>query len=560
MPRQARRIAKPRNPPVRCKKCDYPLWNLRSRSCPECGAAFKPSDFVFVPNTVKFLCPHCGQTYFGTGTNGHLVPSHFNCVTCTQPIDMDSMLVLPADGVAEKSTTPLTIPWTDGKRDGVGVFKRWIRTIGLVVGVPMRVGRAITPSHGVTSPLMFSLATTAFVAIIGAVAWLAILVLLPGSVLFVFGGRHSGGPSLVDVLKFFAYFFGFIAGLIVAMQVMVLLWALSAHAILRMTGKTHAGLRGTLASMYFASGASIFYLVPCIGMYGLAQIWSIISGTCILHASQRVGGFRAACATLAFPLLIVAAFASGYSWLVWTSTQYTPSSYTSSTPIAPGSPASVQFETRLLVAAMKTYAVINHRSYPKHALDLAAGPTALFDPQKFVADAMSVVGCPSGAPGITLDAFIASDLHGRRVIADAAAAALPPDVLAHRVGDYIFTYHGINPSRSGSVGGTDQLWIVVFVPDPSAANNPTLTGAVVVGLVDGSVQGIGLTDWPMAVQRQNALRASFGLALLPEDMSTITPSTPLTASTQPAAPSSPPPYSPPSSPSQPIGSPTNGQP
>lgn len=28
--------------PMRCKRCDYPLWNLRDRKCPECGKPFAP--------------------------------------------------------------------------------------------------------------------------------------------------------------------------------------------------------------------------------------------------------------------------------------------------------------------------------------------------------------------------------------------------------------------------------------------------------------------------------------------------------------------------------------
>ena len=44
---------------MRCKTCDYRLWNLSSRHCPECGAQFSPSEHDFVPNSVSFHCPHC---------------------------------------------------------------------------------------------------------------------------------------------------------------------------------------------------------------------------------------------------------------------------------------------------------------------------------------------------------------------------------------------------------------------------------------------------------------------------------------------------------------------
>ena len=35
-----------------CKSCNYPLWNINTRQCPECGAPFKPSDFQFALNEV----------------------------------------------------------------------------------------------------------------------------------------------------------------------------------------------------------------------------------------------------------------------------------------------------------------------------------------------------------------------------------------------------------------------------------------------------------------------------------------------------------------------------
>ena len=67
---------------MRCKQCDYRLWNLTARRCPECGTPFLPSEFEFVPNSVQFCCPHCGQAYYGTDAKGHLVPPAFTCGRC----------------------------------------------------------------------------------------------------------------------------------------------------------------------------------------------------------------------------------------------------------------------------------------------------------------------------------------------------------------------------------------------------------------------------------------------------------------------------------------------
>ncbi|MCH7792622.1 MAG: zinc-binding dehydrogenase [Planctomycetes bacterium] len=87
---------------MHCKHCDYALWNLRDRICPECGNAFLPSEYEFVPNSIRFCCTECGQDYYGVDDKGHLVPTEFDCVRCGSPQRMDDMLVLPTEGVTEE--------------------------------------------------------------------------------------------------------------------------------------------------------------------------------------------------------------------------------------------------------------------------------------------------------------------------------------------------------------------------------------------------------------------------------------------------------------------------
>ena len=63
---------------MRCQNCNYTLWNLTTRECPECGTPFLPSAQDFQPNSVRFCCPGCDQDYYGTSPRGHLVPSAFS--------------------------------------------------------------------------------------------------------------------------------------------------------------------------------------------------------------------------------------------------------------------------------------------------------------------------------------------------------------------------------------------------------------------------------------------------------------------------------------------------
>src|ERR1044071_4725792 len=112
---------------MKCKPCGYSLWNLRTRQCPECSAPFQPSEFEFVPNTVRFCCPHCGQQYFGTDEKGHLKPPLFDCVTCHQRVHMDEMVIEPAAGMAEDQTRAERMPWLE--RNEPGPVKAWFAMI-----------------------------------------------------------------------------------------------------------------------------------------------------------------------------------------------------------------------------------------------------------------------------------------------------------------------------------------------------------------------------------------------------------------------------------------------
>ena len=119
---------------MRCKACDYPLWNLRARQCPECGLPFRPDEFEFRPNSVCFCCPHCNQSYYGTDAHGHLEPPAFNCVTCGRHVVMNEMVLLPAEGLDEKHTKAAVNPWLERHREGW--WRSWFRSIGQALASP----------------------------------------------------------------------------------------------------------------------------------------------------------------------------------------------------------------------------------------------------------------------------------------------------------------------------------------------------------------------------------------------------------------------------------------
>ena len=121
--------------------------------------------------------------------------------------------------------------------------------------------------------------------------------------------------------------------------------------------------------------------------------------------------------------------------------------------------------------------------------------------------------------GVTLSQFQRQGTAAQTATAARAAADLPANVTAHRLGDYVFTYHGVDLS------GDPALWIVVISPDPDL--NPGGQD-VICASRDGSVQRVTKEMMPRMLSQQNTIRAQAGLAPL-ADPSTVTHDQPAVA-------------------------------
>ena len=110
----------------------------------------------------------------------------------------------------------------------------------------------------------------------------------------------------------------------------------------------------------------------------------------------------------------------------------------------------------------------------------------------------------------------------RNDIAQRARDALPEDVIAHRVGDWVFTYHGMDP-----VSADSQLWIAVASPDPGC--NPALSQWPTLNAITADGQMTQTHNWDQqgVLANQNRLRKANGLPPLPHP-STVTHSSPAT--------------------------------
>ncbi|MCH7995774.1 MAG: YIP1 family protein, partial [Planctomycetes bacterium] len=260
---------------MQCRNCGYRLWNLPSRKCPECGIEFKPSEFKFTPNSIRFCCPHCEQPYYGTDPNGHLVPQAFACASCGQSIHMDDMILQPAENVEEERTVGLEMPWL--RKDRLGFWRRWFRTVGWALVRPQQLMRLTPARDPENSAWIFALFTSLLILLVAT---------LPIS-FAVFIGAVASGPAG------WARGGGLCCGILVVGPILtaigLLLWGAITHGLLRLSGPTEHALERTCQALCYSSGANIVTAIPCMGFY-VGWIWWLVGAVLMVKEGQRVGG------------------------------------------------------------------------------------------------------------------------------------------------------------------------------------------------------------------------------------------------------------------------------
>jgi hypothetical protein len=480
---------------MRCQTCDYPLWNLRSRTCPECGAPFLPSAFDFVPNSVRFCCPDCGQDYYGTSERGHLVPDSFNCVKCGRATRMDEMVLLPTEGVREEQTRVDVVPWLDRSR--VGFLKGWLGTIWMVLFKPGRLAAALPTEGGLGSAAWFALLTSTLFGLLGGTIFFVPLLLSGAGA----GGLFAAAGPLI----------GFVIGVPITVITCLAIWSAAAHGLLRITGKTSHGISRTAICFCYASAAGFLAAIPCLGIYfvPVTWVWPSIAGAVMLTRAQRVSGVRASFASVTAPLVVsvsvVALFVVMISSLRGSLTTAYSAVMTARAPAA----------TTSVTSALRAYAAANNGAEPPHALALLA------DNHVILAD-LYLQGMPMTPAETTVASFAVADVPGmqapeRSTAVLQAARTLPPGTIAHRLGDMVFVYHGIDLAPASSAD--PSLWLVVCAPTPQAP--PGSVQTINVGTLGGAVLTISTAQWSTSLDEQNAIRMALGLPALPDPMTVM---------------------------------------
>lgn len=493
---------------MRCNDCQYPLWNLRARNCPECGKQFAPSGYHFVPNSVRFCCPHCEQEYYGTGERGQLVPPAFECVTCRNPITMDEMVLRPVRGEEDKTYAVIEpLPWL--QRHKAGWIRCWWKTVWRGMIAPNLLMRGLPAEARVGEAWLFAFITLFATLICGAG--------LPLGVVAIFDMASGGGDALEIMFAAAAVPLGTLA----LTLLYIVVWGLTTHWTLLLTGGCERTLSGTFQTICYSVGPNIFIAVPCLGMYCLgyvSSIWWIVSAILMLMTLQNVHGGRAALAALVLPIISVIAFGVLYVGVIFGGLFM--GGFGANAFVTQQQIAMTQVEVQSMVGGLRSYASI-HSNWPIHASQLIDDQTILSS-SFFSSSTLTYLDTTPLADG-TLEDFEYANVRERKEMIDAAVASQPKDIIAHRLGDYVFTYHGIDPNEPDA-----RLWVFVLIEDPDMNPPEFAVDPVFVGSVDGSVSPIDRAGFDLAVVLQNTVRAEHSLPPLPNDLLDVTHDKPAT--------------------------------
>jgi len=432
---------------------------------------------------------------------------------------MDEMIVAPAEGIAEQETTVDRMPWLD--RGEGGIFKSWFAMIKWAMIEPHRVIRATPADTSVGRAWLFGLCTTVIFLIFGAY--------LP---FLVYGSAVSFGPgqSGFSGLWFTIGGIGTIVFGSLAVGLYLFVWAGIAHVMLRMTGKTAQTFRRTCHAICYSAPAGVVLAVPCCNMlFGL--VWWIASAAIMIKETQKVHGARAALAVFSWPFVSVylVQVVSGLQGIIILTVlmPFALSGGLFGPGLGGGMPVSA--ETSEVAQAVISSANQNTGIGPDHVIELTFGNSMITsswgsnfcDPSTKTTTADIPVG--DG----TLQDFITSSRSSQLGQAKDVIDAMPSNVVAHRFGDFVFTYHG------AALNSWDaMLWVVVMIPDPDVNDPPGVNDPIYVGTADYNVTQTTFGQLPTQIRRQNQHRATLGLPPLP-DLTTVTHDKPAVADQQP---------------------------
>lgn len=425
------------------------------------------------------------------------------------------MVLLPAEGVAEARTKPDANPWLE--RKDRGFFKAWIATVGKSLAGQAALVRGLSDQVRPGEAWRF--------ALLMLVVWLGVGVALP---LFGFAaitslGRASRASAAIPAAA------GVTLGMAGVWFILVVLWGLSTHGILRITGGAKYTIGRSFEAILYSSGVTLPMAVPLLGIYcGIYLLvpWWIISAILMTTFGQKVHGGRATLAVVSFPATVFVLVVGGYFGFIWYIVAQAG-------PMGPGGAWTTGYSaTQTLATDVMDYARINNGSGPPHVILFLPGDPEPNGPairmwntsaDDFVEASTNTYTEDIPVDNATLDDFETLTSTERRAVVANVLEAMPENVVAYRFGDYVFTYHGADLSTPDNL-----LWIVVMLPDPAVNETLAPWQTIEVGLADQTVTTFQARYLPEQIRTQNVYRTSIGLGPLP-DLTTVTHDAPAVA-------------------------------
>jgi hypothetical protein len=405
---------------------------------------------------------------------------------------MDQMVLLPVAGFEEHGTELERPPWLE--RRNIGRVRAWFRTVGQSMVQPFRLMRSVPVDSSTGDALWFATVSNFIYACGLVLPWIVLMLV---SMAWGWGG---GGARTFEAA--FACFIP--CGLLIGWLLWTLLWVAATHILLRISGPVLAGTDRTYQAICYSSGANALTAIPCFGIY-IGWIWWLVSAALMVKEAQKVGGTRATLATLALPVTLFLLAAGGYAYLVHSVLSGPMAAYRSmQSAVSDPRPQSV-------LTAFQAYLQDHSDQLPTHAIELVHQGYLQTDDLILASTGTIEDDVPIGDGGLTLDDYNGLTARQQKAVTNDTIAAQPPDVIAHRLGDFVFTFHGIDPTQSDP-----GIWIAVVCPDPDV--NPPLGSNEMIGVIHlgGFVNWFPQSQLVAELHAQNALRTQHQLPPLPD--------------------------------------------
>ncbi len=481
------------------------LWGIAARVCPECGKPFTVSERRFAARKAVFGCPACGTEYVGKGEDGLPEPREFACVGCGSRLGVDAMVVRPAAGARGRVEIE-PIAWSS--RGRLGFFRGWFGTVVEVWSSPASAARSIPRGAGWDDALLFGMVTWIISGVVGlwGVGGAVVLMFAVGVLVASAVGTRGG------------VVFGVLAALICVFVAVALVWVglavagLAAHGVLRLTGRTRLGARGTMDAVGYSSAVALLSAAPCFGSYLvlIAVLTQCVFACVMLRARQGVAWWRGALAVAPVAALSLGSVLGPFVVAQRSMRTMHAGGWQPPVPLRSVGISGALRVSRALEAHRRS-----SRSELQHGYELVE--SGRLDAAMFVEEQLR----HSGSGRTTLTPGIERVLKERW---EAQRSTMPAHVIAHRVGQFVFTHHGIDPASQ-----EQRLWVVVWAPSPVSVD-VLGTPRRAAGVFDGSMVAVTRAGMPEEIspqsmsfqlEFQNALRAKEGLPALPDPFTVL---------------------------------------